>query len=102
MPEFQFATPQQTYPAVVDRGVIEHLPEFLPPEHGRIFVVSTRDVWQIYGERVLAALGNRDSRTLFFIGGEDNKRLAPIEQLAEQMVEGGADRSSLIVAVGGG
>src|SRR5580658_7157717 len=102
MPQFQVATPQQTYPAVVDRDVIDRLSEFLPPGHGGIFIVSTRDVWQIYGERVLAALGNRDSRTLFFVGGEDNKRLAHIEQLAEQMIEGGADRSSLVVAVGGG
>src|ERR1039458_5741825 len=102
MPQFQVATPQRTYPAVVDRGAIERLPEFLPPGHGRIFVVSTRDVWQLYGQRVCAALGARESETLFFTGGEENKRLAHIEQLAEQMVERGADRSSLIVAVGGG
>jgi 3-dehydroquinate synthase len=102
MPQFQVATPQRTYPAVVDRGTIERLHEFLPPGHGRIFVVSTRDVWKLYGERVLTALGGRESETLFFTGGEENKRLAHIEQLAEQMVERGADRSSLVVAVGGG
>jgi 3-dehydroquinate synthase len=102
MAQFQVATPQRTYPAVVDRGVIERLPEFLPSGHGRIFVISTRDVWKLYAERVLAALGGRDSHTIFFTGGEDNKRLAHIEQLAEQMVEHGADRSSLVVAVGGG
>jgi 3-dehydroquinate synthase len=102
MPQFQVATPQRTYPAIVERGAIERLAEFLPPGHGRIFVVSTRDVWNLYGARVLAALGNRETHPLFFIGGEDHKRLAPVEQLAEQMVEGGADRSSIVVAVGGG
>src|SRR5580698_3148258 len=102
MPQFQVATPQQTYPAVVDRDVIDRLSEFLPPGHGRIFVISTRDVWQIYGGRVLAALASRESETLFFTGGEDHKRLAHIEQLAEQMAERGADRSSVVVAIGGG
>jgi len=87
---------------VVERGVITRLAEFLPSGHGRIFIVSTRDVWEIYGSRVRAALGAQAPETLFFTGGEDNKRLAHIEQLAGQMMEAGADRSSLIVAVGGG
>jgi 3-dehydroquinate synthase len=102
MPQFQVATPQRTYPAVVERGAIARLAEFLPPGRGRVFVLSTRDVWKLYGETVLAALGNRDTQTLFFAGGEVNKRLAPVEALAEQMMEQGADRSSIIVAVGGG
>lgn len=102
MPEFEVATPQRTYPAVVERGAIDCLARFLPSGHGRVFLISTRDVWKIYGGRVLTALGARDSQPLFFTGGEDHKRLAHIEQLAEQMVEGGADRSSVIVAVGGG
>jgi 3-dehydroquinate synthase len=39
---------------------------------------------------------------LFFPGGEPNKRLAQVEALAEQMVEAGADRSSIVIAFGGG
>jgi 3-dehydroquinate synthase len=102
MPHFQVATAQSTCPVVVERGAIERLDGFLPGGHGRIFLVSTRDVWQLYGKRVLKALGARPSETLFFIGGEDHKRLAHVEQLAGHMVENGADRSSIVIAVGGG
>jgi len=102
MPQFQVATQRNTYPAVVERGAIDRLAEFLPPGHGRLFLVSTRDVWQLYGKRVLSALNARPSETLFFTGGEENKRLTHIEQLAGQMAENGADRSSVVVAVGGG
>src|SRR5580658_7452570 len=102
MPTYQVATPQRNYPAVVERGAIECLARFLPPGHGRIFLISTRDVWHLYGERVLATLGSRNSETLFFTGGENHKRLAQIEQLAGEMAERGADRSSVMVAVGGG
>src|ERR1019366_2802121 len=102
MPQFQVTTPQRTYPADVERGAIGNLAEFLPPGRARIFVVTTRDVWKLYGDIVLTALGNRESHTLFFAGGEDNKRLAPVEAFAEQMMEKGGDRSSVVVAVGGG
>ena len=49
-----------------------------------------------------SACGTRESHVLFFPGGEPRKRLAEVEALAEQMVEAGGDRSSVIVAFGGG
>lgn len=102
MAEFQIKTPQTTYSAVVERGAIGRLSGLLPSGTGRIFAISTRDVWGLYGDQVCRALGDRGCQVLFFTGGEDNKRLSHIEQLAEQMVERGADRSSLIIALGGG
>ncbi len=102
MPVFQVTTPQRTYPAVVERGAIECVPKYLPAGHGSIFIVSTRDVWEIYGPRFLATLGSRKSHTIFFSGGEDHKRISHIERMAEQMVDLGADRSSLVIALGGG
>jgi 3-dehydroquinate synthase len=102
MSEFQVATPQRTYSVVVERGVIKRLGGFLPDRTGRIFAVSTRDVWDLYGGQIHDALGGRDCEVLFFAGREENKRLSHVEQFAEQMVELGADRTSLVLAVGGG
>ena len=65
-------------------------------------MISTRDVWRPHGEKVRAALEGREFETLFFAGGEENKRFAQIEKLADQMVEYGADRSSVVIAFGGG
>src|SRR5580692_5385818 len=98
MPEFQVATPQRTYSVVVERGVMNRIAEFIPENAGRIFVVSTRDVWHLYGDLVHTALGGRECEALFFAGGEDNKRISHVEELAEQMIERGADRSSLVLA----
>jgi 3-dehydroquinate synthase len=39
---------------------------------------------------------------LFFEGGEQNKRLSTVEQLAEQLSLNGADRKSVIIGFGGG
>ena len=102
MPQYQVATPQRTYSALIERGVITRLQEFLPSGCGRIFVVTTRDVWELQGDKLRLALGNVPFATLFFAGGEDNKRMSHVEELAVQMVEGGADRSSLLIAFGGG
>jgi 3-dehydroquinate synthase len=81
---------------------MNRIAEFIPENAGRIFVVSTRDVWHLYGDLVHTALGGRECEALFFAGGEDNKRISHVEELAEQMIERGADRSSLVLAVGGG
>jgi 3-dehydroquinate synthase len=102
MPQYQVATPQHTYSAVIERGVIARLSEFIPAGRGKVFVVTTRDVWDLHGAHVNAALDARKPHVLFFAGGEENKRIAHVEQLAEQMMEFGADRSSLVIAFGGG
>ena len=49
-----------------------------------------------------AAFESRSFEILYFSGGEENKRISHVEQMAEQMVERGGDRSSLVVAFGGG
>ena len=102
---YNVSTPQQTYSAVVERGGIARLADFLPTEGklaGKIFVITTRDVWELHGARVREALRARDSEVLFFAGGEESKRLAHVERLAEEMSNRGADRSSLVIAFGGG
>ena len=74
----------------------------IPAKAGRVFVVSTEDVWRHQGAAMKRALAGVAHQVLHLPGREENKRLAPLERLAEEMVERGADRTSLIVAFGGG
>jgi 3-dehydroquinate synthase len=102
MPSFRVETPQHTYSAVVERGVIASTAQYLPPKTGKVFVVSDEDIWSHQGGRVATALSGVSNEVLFLPGGENQKRLAPLEVLADRMVELGADRTSVIVAFGGG
>lgn len=102
MASYRVQTQQRAYDAIVERGCIARVSEFLPARAGRIFVVTTADVWGFHGGRVEKALGGRDHKVLFFPGGEPRKRMAEVEALAEQMMDAGGDRSSVIVAFGGG
>lgn len=103
MPSFRVETPQRAYDAIVERGSLARIAEFLPPRAGKVFVVTTGDVWGLHGAQVERALDGRCAyQVLFFPGGEPRKKMAEVEALAEQMVEGGGDRSSVVVAFGGG
>ena len=102
MPTYQVVTPQRCYPAIVERGEIGRAAQYIPPKTGKIFVVTTEDVWRHAGPQLAAGLAGISYDVLHLPGGEDQKRLAHVEQLAERMVQLGADRSSMVIAYGGG
>ncbi len=102
MPTFHIETPPVSYAAVVERGILEHAARYVPATAGKVFVVSTDDVWRHQCSRLEHGLAAIPHEVLFLPGGEDQKRLAPVERLAEEMVRHGADRSSVVVAFGGG
>jgi len=102
MPSFEVSTPQRKYQAIVQRGLIRHAQAHIPAGTGKIFVVTTDDVWLHQGERLRHGLENTAYETVYLPGGEERKRLAPLETIAGEMVAKGADRSSLVIAFGGG
>lgn len=76
----------------------------LPSRSSSIFVITSPTVRGHWGDQLEASLKreNLAYRVLEMSDGEPAKRLETVEQLAEQMVEAGADRKSLLVAFGGG
>jgi 3-dehydroquinate synthase len=102
MPTYAVQTPQRCYPILVERGCLARLSEYIPARAGKLFYVSTEDVWQIHGHLLSGSAGGHPSEILFFRGGEERKHLAEVEALAEQMVQKGGDRSSVVIAFGGG
>jgi 3-dehydroquinate synthase len=102
MPSFAVRTPQREYTAVVERGLLARAGNYIPEGAGKLFVVTTEDVWGFHGSTLERGLGGRPFELLFFPGGEERKRLVEVERLAEEMVRRGGDRWSLVIAFGGG
>ena len=102
MPTYQVVTPQRCYASIVERGEIGRAAQYIPPKTGKIFVVTTEDVWRHAGPQLAAGLAGISYDVLHLPGGEEQKRLTHVEQLAERMVQLGADRSSMVIAYGGG
>ncbi len=102
MPSFAVNTSERRYQAVVERGVLARAAEYMPAGGGRVFVITEEAIWNRHCGRLAHALAGRSHEVLFFPGGEENKRLRSVEALAEEMARRGGDRSSLVVAFGGG
>ena len=100
MPSFEVRTPLHSYRAIVERGILGRVADYLPAKAGKVFVVTTQDVWRHQGASL--GLSRIPHDTLFLPGGEANKRLAPLEAMAEEMVARAGDRSSVVIAFGGG
>jgi 3-dehydroquinate synthase len=68
-----------------------------------VFLLSSPRVWRHWGKKVASALGvARADRVILFDDGERAKRLQTVEAITRALVKAGADRRSLVVAVGGG
>ena len=101
MPSFAVQTAQRAYENIVERGAIRRAREFVGARSGKCFAVTTEDVWRLHGDRLRTQFPDA-LNVLFFPGGEANKRFAQVEILAEQMLEHGADRGSIVIGFGGG
>ena len=99
MPSHAVKTNTASYQCHVERGILSRVRDFLPAKHGKLFLVTTKDVWNLHGSKLD---GQFPFDVLFFPGGEGRKRLSEVEALADQMLAKGADRSSIVIAFGGG
>ncbi len=101
------ATSAATYDILLGTGLLGDLSARLEGLAGgrpfRAFVVTSPNIWALWGERFSASFPEGKRPTVLFLpAGEEHKRLAAVEALAEQMAAAGADRDALLIAFGGG
>lgn len=97
MPAFRIVTAHAQYECIVERGILASLRRYMPQGSGKTFIVTNQQVWNLHGSRI-----GVDAPVLMLPDGESAKRFEHVETLAEQMVDAGADRTSVVVALGGG
>ncbi len=100
-------TPSARYPVWIGRDALGQAGRRLRklrPDTGRLFVVSSLRVWSLWGRTFSAGLraGGFRAELLLMEDGERAKHLATIERLADRLLALGADRHSLLAALGGG
>lgn len=71
---------------------------------GKAALISDSNVYPLYGEQVKQSLEEAGFAvsTHVFPAGEQSKNLQTVEMLADEMIAAGHDRSSFVVALGGG
>lgn len=94
------------YPIVIEKGIFGELQKVILKRHTatRYALITDKTVKKLYGDRLLKHLRSQgfSADLLVFAGGEKNKTMATVEKLGDEMIKKGHDRSSMIIAVGGG
>jgi len=96
------ATPSRSYPVLVGAGLLPQLRRALD-EAGcgtRRFLVSNQTVWRFWGDAVREALP--DAEAVMVPDGERFKILPTVARIYDTLQRAGADRSAVLITVGGG
>jgi 3-dehydroquinate synthase len=67
----------------------------------RAFIITSPEILRLHGPALLSGLP-ADTPILEVPAGEQHKRLSTIETLLEALAQNGADRDSILIALGGG
>ncbi len=94
----------RSYDILIGPDLLRRAAEFIAPlAPTRIALVTSATVHGLYAERVRSALsGLGDVLTVVLPDGEAHKNWSSVSQILDALVEGRADRKSLVVALGGG
>lgn len=107
MTRISVQTASRSYQVLVERGLLRSsggaLREVIPAE-SRVFVVTSPRIRKLLGGALTKSF-SRTGRRIEFLempDGERSKQLAQVEKLAASLIKRGADRRSVILALGGG
>src|SRR5271165_5307143 len=99
--------PSRSYEVLVERGLLRSAAVALRdiiPAQSRVFVVTSPPIRTHWGStlRKSYSQAGRKLEILEMPDGEHSKKLSQLERLASKLVARGADRGSVILALGGG
>lgn len=96
----------RAYPIHIGEGTLDLLPEILRnlKVKGVVGIVTDSQVGPLYAARALELVYRAGLKCVLysFPAGEESKRLEQVEAICGAFLEGGLDRASLIIALGGG
>jgi len=100
-------TASASYPVHVGSNLVSkigrHLRNITGKPGSRVFVVTSPVIWSLWGREFVSSFTKDQAPTVLFLApGEQHKRLTNVERLATELSAAGADRSSVLIAFGGG
>ncbi|HKD59845.1 MAG TPA: 3-dehydroquinate synthase [Terracidiphilus sp.] len=105
MQTIRVETPSAKYDVFTGSGLVASLEPRIERVAGKLprctFVLTSPEIWALWGDVFLRSF-SEPPITLFLPPGEKHKTLRSVERILRQMTAAGGDRSSLLVAFGGG
>lgn len=90
------------YPIYIGKGLLERLDELVPAHYSSVFIIADQTVAHLYLDQVTSGLSYHRIHTAVIPSGEASKNVHTFYDLHTKAIEGGLDRKSLIIALGGG
>jgi 3-dehydroquinate synthase len=93
------------YPVLCQRGLLTRIPREIERlgKFSGIHVLTSPKVWRALGKRTRHNLNSKiAAKVHLFDDSESSKNLRTVEAVSRELVRAGADRKSLLIAVGGG
>lgn len=96
--------PGTSYPILIQEGLLAKTGELLRKlvSQRKVFILADATVWRLWGKKLLQSLDAPRTPVILVPSGERYKRMATVEKIAQQLSAQGAERSSLLIAFGGG
>ena len=96
--------PGASYPIFIEEGLLGRAGQVLTERTAgrRLFILSDNIVWKFWGKELLKGLAPLDPPVIRIPSGERYKRMATVESIAQQLSALGAERSSVLLVLGGG
>ena len=104
MHTLQVSLEERSYPIYIGRGLLGDPALLVPHIRGKqVAVVSNDTVAPLYSERVLSSLDDSHTVTEIVLpDGEQHKTLDTLNRIYDRLLEAGHNRSTTIIALGGG
>lgn len=107
MTRISVQTPSRSYDVLIERGLLRSAATALRgviPEDSRLFVLTASPIRKHWAKPLRKSFdkAKRDVEFFEMPDGERAKTLSEMEKLAEQLMKAGADRQSVLLALGGG
>lgn len=93
-----------SYPIYIENGILADAGKYIMEvfSGNKIFIISDDNVFPLYGEKLISALGEWECHTLILPHGELTKNFQTLPKIYEAMLSAKISRSDLVIALGGG
>ena len=102
MQRLRIGSQKSAYDVVVGRGAWRTLRRFPLAHYSKVFVLTERRLWNRWADTFLRDGSLKKPDGIFVPSGETSKTLKMVERVAAELLERGADRQALLIALGGG
>jgi 3-dehydroquinate synthase len=102
MEKLRVRSGSRAYDVVIGRGAWRALRELDLGKYTSSFVLTEEGLWKHWGQEFIRSSKLKDPRAIFVPRGEKSKSIRTVERVAGALLAEGADRRSLLIALGGG